>query len=420
MNVSVAIATFSQGQTTVGGYDNLIKRNQAIASKLLPKLAPNSYELVIFHDGSISPEHQKKITKASGTKLKFINVLKTAPKTGFNPAKEIPCVFELPEDASYFSRHLCHFWFVDFLDYLDGYDYLIHIDENTVLIDSPNIVEVMQNQNLKFLTAEQKNISPNTSASLPEFSSFFRAGKLEPYIDLSGYSVGPRTNCMAIDLNHFRDLQPFKQFTGAIDAWGMIYSHLWSLGALWSIFLKMYVDPAQYGPNCKAWSFLDPEAGIIINPLSEQLADLSNIALNKQASTNLEYYPPHDGIESHANNVVSGVFHGKYTFHTLHGDDPTWTVDLEEVHPVKAIQIYNRDDGQQQRALGMLVQISDDGETFHTIHEQNELFYGLHRGPLLIDFRALNKEIAFRFLRLKIPRNECFHLDQVEIYSIVA
>ena len=417
MNTSIAIAAFSKAHPKKQDYEPLISRNKSIVNTLLPKLPPKSYELVIFHDGGITLDHQKYIVTESGTKLKFIDVIKTAPMTGFDPHKELPSTISSTQEDDLFARHLSHFWFVDFLGYLKDYDYLIHIDENTTLLECPNPIAVMQNQNLKFLTAEQKNIDPYTMISLPEFCYFFRAGKLEPKIVLPPGLSGPRTNCMALDLNYFRELEVFSQFTRTIDIWGLIYTHAWNLRALWSVFLLLYLKPEENGITCRNWSFIDNDSGIIVNPLPEQLSNLNNIALNKTASVNLEYYPPNDRIESDAKNAVSGQFMGKYTFHTLYGDDPAWTLDLTEEQEIKAIQIYNRGDGQYQRALGMLVQISCDGENFETIHEQNEEFYGLQRAPLLIDFRLSNKVITARYLRLKIPRHECLHLDQVEVYA---
>ena len=418
MQATTVIATLSPGHENLEDYSPLIRRNKAIAANLAPKLEAGSFDLVIFHSGDIPKKHQTVIEKESATQLKFIDISAQKDSGAFCQNNERPSMLAAERTLTTWSQHACHFWFIDFLNHLSQYSTLIHIDESAVLLDSPDLVELLRTQDLVLLTAEQQEIDPYSMVALPEFCLFFRSSRLEYKTELAHPLMGPRTNCMTLNLEYLRTHAPFLDFQKAVDASGMIYSHSWNISALWSAYGSLYEEQSRIANTCRNLSFFDPKSKIVINPVPKELEGLVNIALNKPAKVNVEYYPPYDGIESSAANAVSGIFEGKYTFHTEFAENPFWEVDLLDKQSVAAIQIYNRGDHQAQRAQGMLIQISDDGENFQTVHQQNEVFYGKTRAPLLLDFRKLGGEQSFRYLRLSLPKQECFHLDQIEVYAV--
>ena len=417
MNTRTAIATFSQGHKSLELYGQLIARNLTITSKVTPQLGTESFDLIVFHAGDIPPKHQAYIAEISGTPIKFIDVKKTGPKSALNPQnfRSSQIAEELTRPS--LTQHLCHFWFVDFLDYLPGYSHLIHIDDATLILGFPNIIEIMQSEKQQFVCAAQFDQNPSNMVALVEFSKFFRACFAEAPMEFPYPFMVPRTNCMAISLEYLRNNTRFIQFQQAIKNSGMIFTHSWGLGALWGTFAMLYMTPEEKVMLQPSISFLDCYTGAVINPLPNQLEGLVNVALQKPATVNAEYYPPFDGVESAAGNLVSGVFEGNYTMHTEPTDNPYWQVDLLQPTNIQAIQIFNRGDGQQLRAKGLLIEISENGSDFNTIHTQEEIFGGKNQSPLLLDLRMMHKTCTAQFLRIRIPRHECLHLDQVEIYS---
>jgi hypothetical protein len=116
--------------------------------------------------------------------------------------------------------------------------------------------------------------------------------------------------------------------------------------------------------------------------------------------------------------AVNGQPSGMFAFHTDCVDNPCWQVDLQDVRRLQAVRLFNRGDACQQRALGLLVEASVDGERYDLVHTQTAVFGGLRDGrPAVIDLRAAEPSIQARYLRLRLPRTDYLHLDQVEVYA---
>ncbi|MHB1038307.1 MAG: HzsA-related protein [Pirellulales bacterium] len=114
-----------------------------------------------------------------------------------------------------------------------------------------------------------------------------------------------------------------------------------------------------------------------------------------------------------------GVKNGKWGFHTGFDQQPWWQVDLGAVAPLDELVIYNRSDdlGAAQRAIGLVVQLSDDGRAWREVYR--------HKGPV---FRGTpdGKPLAAplggakaRYLRIQLSQPGFLHLDEVEVYSAV-
>jgi hypothetical protein len=408
------ITAFAQGHTKLGEYDKLIARNLSIRNIVLPEFGSKSTDIVIFHDGSIAESHQKYIRTKSKTDLIFINVKETLPKTAFQKMLVRPNIIPDDKASNLLTKQLNHFWFIDFLDYLNSYDYMLHIGESLIIESIGQVFQQMQEQGLYFLSPANSYQNPDQTVALADFCRFFEASWLEQSKDFSPLQT-PTLDLVVLDLDFFRKNQRFWIFQQSIKAIGMIYTHSWSAKSLWSCFLSLYCQPNQYSFNDKSVSYYNQESGIITNPLPSWQSSLFNVAKNKPASTNAEYWPPLDYIESSVDNVVSGTPTGAYTFNTVPTENPYWQVDLGKPYKIEAIEIHNRDVA-EFRALGMVFEASLDCMSFEKIHEQNDLFFGSKRFPLVIDYRKTGKEVMFRYLRLRIPRTEQLCLDQVMIY----
>lgn len=129
---------------------------------------------------------------------------------------------------------------------------------------------------------------------------------------------------------------------------------------------------------------------------------LSKIAIGKSVK------PEEDAI-----GAVDGVIDGKWGFHTEYEQNPWWQVDLQKTVPVGKIIIYNRSD-LAERNSRITVYLSIDGVNFEQVYQHNnKVFYGFKDGcPLIVE---LNGKQA-RYVKLSIPGQNYFHLDEVEVY----
>jgi F5/8 type C domain len=94
-------------------------------------------------------------------------------------------------------------------------------------------------------------------------------------------------------------------------------------------------------------------------------------------------------------------------FHTQKGRDQAATIDLGTIRTIRSVEIYNRFDCCQTRALPLLVEVSTDGAAFEAIARRTETF-------TLWKVSLAAKPV--RFLRLTDEGNNFFHLAEVEVY----
>ncbi len=107
---------------------------------------------------------------------------------------------------------------------------------------------------------------------------------------------------------------------------------------------------------------------------------------------------------------------GTFGFHTSGDPSPWWQVDLGETMAVDRIVIYNRCDGNVEDRAGRLkVLLSDDGETWSQLyqHDGSKFFGYTDNKPLSV---AADTNSA-RFVRIQLPDQQYFHLDEVEVYG---
>ncbi len=110
-----------------------------------------------------------------------------------------------------------------------------------------------------------------------------------------------------------------------------------------------------------------------------------------------------------------GVINGQWGFHTEMEQDPWWQVDLGSELALDRIKIYNRCDGFESRAAHLQVLLSGDGKEFTTAYCHDGSSFGGYtdQSPLVV---SLDGKPA-RYVRLRLPDNVYFHLDEVEIQA---
>lgn len=116
--------------------------------------------------------------------------------------------------------------------------------------------------------------------------------------------------------------------------------------------------------------------------------------------------------EDDAAGAVDGHKTGKWGFHTDVEKAPWWQVDLQSVHPLSHLQIYNRGDGFAERATRIQVLLSEDGQNFQRAYlHDGAVFSGAT--PLRIDLHSK----PARYVRLTAESGTYFHLDEVEVFA---
>jgi len=142
---------------------------------------------------------------------------------------------------------------------------------------------------------------------------------------------------------------------------------------------------------------------------------LFNVALGKRATqSSVSPWSRHPDADKDACGAIDGQITGTYGFHTQFEHEPWWCVDLEAVHPVREIRIFNRMD-LCYRARGLVVGGSSDLMDWKELyrHAGDRDFGGADGHPLVVIFP---EPTSLRFIRLHVPREELLHLDEVEIY----
>ena len=119
------IAALTRGYTDISSYSKLIRRNKQINENLLNK----DTDCLIFHEGNIPEDHQAYIKSQSPElRLLFINVNNGL---AFHKEKEsIPHSVASRGWGRTGYRHMCAFWFTQFLEFTKEYNKVLRIDED--------------------------------------------------------------------------------------------------------------------------------------------------------------------------------------------------------------------------------------------------------------------------------------------------
>jgi len=151
----IAISVLTKGYNSTDEYSTLITRNNLIHDNILEK-SKLKYDMVIFHEGNITKEHQEYISKNSKCALIFKDVKNSADNSAFDDSKciinnELCPPTELSATFPLGYKHMCHFWSIDFFKYLSEYQYTIRIDEDCYVdrIDTEIINNIVE-QDIKF------------------------------------------------------------------------------------------------------------------------------------------------------------------------------------------------------------------------------------------------------------------------------
>lgn len=125
--------------------------------------------------------------------------------------------------------------------------------------------------------------------------------------------------------------------------------------------------------------------------------------------------------QSDAAGGCDGVKNGRYGFHTGHGANPWWQVDLGAVVPIGRVVVYNRLDYEPglHNADNLRILTSDDGKRWTARFDNGGRHFGGMTGAPPLEVKFAPGDLEARFVRLQAPSEQplFFHLDEVEVYG---
>jgi hypothetical protein len=219
------VAVLTRGYTNISSYQKLIRRNTQISKNLNNK----DIDYLIFHEGNISEEHQTYIQeKTPELRLIFINV-----DNGVAFKKEKEIIVHSKESSRWGNtgyRHMCAFWFTQFLEFTKEYDKLLRIDEDCYIDFSVDQQFETLDKYIFVCGRWEKENYP-----------FVTRGLLQVSIDIfkceNHILYGPYTNVTGFNLQKIRDtIQTTRIINDYIDSiykLDGIYEHRWGDHVLW-------------------------------------------------------------------------------------------------------------------------------------------------------------------------------------------
>lgn len=93
-------------------------------------------------------------------------------------------------------------------------------------------------------------------------------------------------------------------------------------------------------------------------------------------------------------------------FHTNEEDAPWLEIDLGQPKPIHSVEVTNRKDAYSERAIPLVVEVSLDQNNWLEVARRNENF---------INWNASFPKTNARYVRLKVAKRACFHLEAVAV-----
>lgn len=248
----IAIAVLTKGYNNVNEYQKLIDRNNAIYDKMVDGSKYN-FDLIIFHEGNITPEHQNYISSKSILPLMFRDVKEYGNGKAFHPSRDIINMDLCPPTprSSWFElgyKHMCYFWSIDLFDYLSEYEYIIRVDEDVLVTKfDDSVLDKMIGDDIKFGAPlfcyyEGKLDGPDVMVGLQKLTEDFYEKHNHippmPFDDI----LGCYTNFMILNLNYFRNNKLVQDYLKEVDECNCIYSNRWGDASIWGIIVHVLID----------------------------------------------------------------------------------------------------------------------------------------------------------------------------------
>jgi hypothetical protein len=224
-----------------------------VKEKIFDKL-DGDIDIIIFHEGNITPEHQSHISSATPEMpIKFVDVKRASPYTAFDDSR-VKVNNDLcpptPQSQAFpiGYKHMCHFWAIDFLEYLRDYKYVVRVDEDCFIenFDS-NILKDMESNEIHFISPYfQEQDDWYVIMGLERlWESFIKKNGITPLKTFEEIRC-PYTNFMIVDIENIRKNTLIKNMLNEVDKCHGIYSNRWGDLPIWGMILSTLVDSKHY------------------------------------------------------------------------------------------------------------------------------------------------------------------------------
>jgi hypothetical protein len=266
----IAITVLTRGYQNLSQYNSLIKRNILIYENVINK-SHFDFDMIIFHEGNIPESHQLYISENSKQTLIFRNIKEHGNKKAFDDNKNIinndlcPPNF-LSSNFSLGYKHMCHFWSIDFLEYLKDYKFIIRIDEDCFINKFDiNILNEMNEKEIHFISPKfQGQDDSRVIVGLEKvLNEFLIETNILPYKTFSDIKC-PYTNFMIVNIEFLRNNNVIGEILKKIDLSHGIYSNRWGDLPIWGMILSTLVDEKHYG-ECNTISYYHDSHNTQIN-----------------------------------------------------------------------------------------------------------------------------------------------------------
>jgi hypothetical protein len=94
-------------------------------------------------------------------------------------------------------------------------------------------------------------------------------------------------------------------------------------------------------------------------------------------------------------------------FHTDEEESPWFEIDLEAPKTFSSLTIVNRYDSMLERAVPLVVEVSDDGQAFRPVARRDDVFE---------EWRPRFDTQTARYVRLRVDRKSWLHLEAVRVH----
>lgn len=256
--LKIAIAVLTRGYPSPDMYTDLVKRNRAIQTLVHDRFVGGSHQLdcIVFHEGNIPADHQSTIQAATpGMPMRFVDVHAT-PSRAFREEnthkRSADRTIETPLSMAFplGYKHMCHFWFIDFLDCCAAYDYVVRVDEDCVVSKFPSVLKMVQGmreEGVRYLVPMVCDSidAPAVTVGLPQLAHDFLVRKGLPVCEWKKQQL-PYTNMFVVDVQFFRGHKLYKEFAERVHESGGIYVNRWGDLPLWGVVVSNMIPKAAF------------------------------------------------------------------------------------------------------------------------------------------------------------------------------
>ena len=151
---------------------------------------------------------------------------------------------------------MCHFWSIDFLEYLKDYKFIIRIDDDCFVDKFDiNILNEMNEKEIHFVSPEfQGQDLDSVIVGLERLlNEFLIETNIQPYKTFREIKC-PYTNFMIVNADFLRNNEVISKMLKKIDMSHGIYSNRWGDLPIWGMILSALVDEKHYS-ECKSISY---------------------------------------------------------------------------------------------------------------------------------------------------------------------